>query len=390
MGYASESFAEQWHSTQEQQDGLAVMLRVVFSRLASAVPSLQHLKLDGQCWDAALQAFGANCPRLVGLTVEAEQVPITALLGFSTHLPNLGSLTICGHGMSEERDFGIKPFLDTALAETRGCAKLTSLILDLPSITLRCRKSSWSRLPASLMRFHCPCIVWDSHEFERLVRRVPRLLLYQCPFSSMLEFHKHFPVLEEFDIPEDGDSEGAVELWCSDFKDERRVIALQQRLLAKPLRLHCAMAVHGTCEEVQALLEWLPAFPDVWSVTINFQEKEQVQCLQQLACTFPGARYVTLTGELGFPADPDSDDDEEPEVGANVELDFYAPLTEFPSLTHRDLSVDGMTLTTDDMLQLCTDMEALSTLTLGRSCTGVEKQALAAELRGQGRKIEVS
>lgn len=391
-GHARGSSAKRRRSTRAQRDGLASMLGAVFSSLAPALPSLQHLRLEGQCWEAALRAFGASCPRLVSLWVAADTVPVAALHGFSTHLPDLESLTICGHGMSDrEEDSRITPFLDTALAETRGCARLTSLVLDLPSMVLRCRRSSWSGLPAGLTRFHCPCLVRDSPEFGRLVRRVPRLLLYRCPFSTMLELQDHFPVLEEFDTAEEGDFGGAVALRCSDFQDDHRGAALQQRLLTKPLRLDCAMGVHGTCGEIHALLGWLPALPDVWSVTVCFEQgEEQVLCLEQLACTFPGAWCVMLTGERSFPAGSDSDE-EEPGVDASTELDFYAPLTAFPGLTSLYLSVEGMTLTTGDMLQLCTDMGALSSLTLGDSCTGVDKEALAAGLRDQGREsLQVS
>ncbi|MEW5319234.1 MAG: hypothetical protein WDW38_010399 [Sanguina aurantia] len=353
-------------STRAQRDGLASMLGAVFSSLAPALPSLQHLRLEGQCWEAALRAFGASCPRLVSLWVAADTVPVAALHGFSTHLPDLESLTICGHGMSDrEEDSRITPFLDTALAETRGCARLTSLVLDLPSMVLRCRRSSWSGLPAGLTRFHCPCLVRDSPEFGRLVRRVPRLLLYRCPFSTMLELQDHFPVLEEFDTAEEGDfgGGGGAALLGLPGRPSRRRTAAAPPHQAPPPGLCDGRARHG---------------------------EEQVLCLEQLACTFPGAWCVMLTGERSFPAGSDSDE-EEPGVDASTELDFYAPLTAFPGLTSLYLSVEGMTLTTGDMLQLCTDMGALSSLTLGDSCTGVDKEALAAGLRDQGREsLQVS
>lgn len=367
-----------------QQDcGLVAITRVVFAKLAlqvaAAMPNLKALNLTGYCWEPALDAFGANCPNLTSLTVDPQSVPIEALHNFGKHLPNLTSLVFCNEHESFEAKYDLAWFIDAALVKTRRCAKLTTLSLELdPFIHLDCKPQSWTGLPDSLEYLHCACSVYHSPEFLQLVRKVPKLSLYQYPFSSMLELVEEFPVLQDFEFGSlcSATADDCVELQCKDFQTPARIAALKACLASKPFQLECDMEIVGTCEQVQALLVWLPPFPRVHAVTLRFYEKRKVQCLEKLAHAFPAASCVKLAGRVGGQNSP------------SMDMEFFSPLTAFANLRNLAVSCTDLKVTTAGMLQLCTELKDLGDVRLAPG-KGVDRAELAAGLYQLRRNVEV-
>lgn len=148
---------------------------IVFASLAMAVPKLEALQLLGCCWDAASPAFGASCPRLSSLRIEALHVPMSALQDFGTRLPHLTTLALCYHNdqRNEETEM-VFEYMNAVLSVAQCCSKLTMLDIDFSQrITLECKFLSWGLLPQSLWNLRCSCAVDPSEAFDTLIRSLP-------------------------------------------------------------------------------------------------------------------------------------------------------------------------------------------------------------------------
>lgn len=389
---------QQTTQQEEQQAGaLASMLGAVFSRLAALVPSLTELHLNTPCLHTTLHAFGARCLHLTKLRVDAATVPAQALRGFGQHMPHLTSLTICS---CDDNQGEVRRYMDAALCEAQHCSNLKSLALNMnPFITLECAAESWGELPTSLQDLHCSCTVTPSDGFDALVRRLPQLSLHDCPVNDFLELVLQFPVLEALTASAH-DQTGPLQLWCIDFRSATKRAVLQERLKERPLCLSCAIGVEGTCAELFDVLGWLPPFPHVSNVTVDFVEDQgweegeaqvenqqlllpenqfQVSSFWRLAQIFPAAASFTLTGQVGWQDGP-----------VRRDLDLLAPLSSFSSLTSLDIcAADDLTVTVAELTQLALSLPNLTRLKVDLRLK-MDTLGLQEGLKSLGRSVAIT
>lgn len=282
----------------------------VFSMLPSAVPNLQELYLRGSCLDVALPIFGALCPLLTSLHVQAPHVRCSALLKFGAHLPNLASLILWGNEEQCEHNEHLGTYLTIVLRWAGLSKTLTSLQLDFPpNMEVNCEPKTWDLLPTSLQYLRCPCLVELSEysgSFEALLRRVPRLSLQQPPCRDLLELAKEFPQLRSFtqisnpahpsrsaDFDEEAQDPERLTIDCSQL-DRGDMALITERFADGSLHLDCKVNFIGTSEEVCNALKGLPTLAHVRDVRVCFVGQVKIQRLKRLSRLFPEGRILTL------------------------------------------------------------------------------------------------
>lgn len=120
---------------------LEVVPREVFGMISAAVPNLQQLNLLGHCSSVALGAFGANCPQLKSLQVEANSVHMKAVHHLHSHLPNMTHLRMMRRGSC---GYSLQTSTIALFSVLRYCATLTSLELDFGSgVQILCTEYNW-------------------------------------------------------------------------------------------------------------------------------------------------------------------------------------------------------------------------------------------------------
>lgn len=296
-----------------QDDGIGFISGSVFSMLPAAMPNLRELFLQGSCLDAALPIFGASCPALSTLSVQALQVSCCALHDFGVHLPHLTSLTLWSNDVRAEQVEHFRDYLSIVLPWAGPSKTLTALHLDFPpGVELICEPEPWNLLPATLQYLRCPCLVEFSEDsysefFGALLRRIPTLWLQQPPCLSFLELLAEFPVLESFtqmDNPappaqyrdEDAEDPQRLNIHCNMVNDDDMAM-IQERFTGGQLHLECNMNVMGTCKDIDDALKVLPPFPHVRDVRVFFTGRVTFKCLKHLSRVFPKLVRLTLRDE---------------------------------------------------------------------------------------------
>lgn len=349
----------------------------VFAMLAAAMPNLTHLSLRGAIYDAALKTFGACCPELASLCIEAITLPVQALQNLSESLPHLTAITVKGNNVNERDEQQLCAYMDALFLAIQHCSLVAALYLFPPvyvDLTLKCEQ--WRRLPASLRHLECLYNVHETCSWEDLLCRVPSLSLRHTPRDDLVGLLDDFPLLTRLQAlqPE----LAYLELCCDEDEYTEVDSNLRQRLLGGSLSLECyAMGLEGTSAEVRDVLSWLPPFHAVQRVILDLEDDaewsgSQVYCMGHFPRVFPNATWLTMTGS------------EEWAATWQAEVAFFEPITSTLETLHIDKKVKS--LTTAGLTQLCSSLVKLTELHL-EPCRNVDLRQLEAALKKMGRKI---
>lgn len=168
----------------------------VYALLAEAVPCLQTLRLQGCCWDAALDVFGASCSQLRAIVIQPLSVQMEALRGLGASLPHLTTLRFQITRIYEQNEEQLGKYMDAAMLEVKLCKALTHLVLHFDaSMTLTCQPDSWVGLPCTLKCLECNCRVESSDTYATLMHTLTSLSLLESPCQKLVELFSSFPHL---------------------------------------------------------------------------------------------------------------------------------------------------------------------------------------------------
>lgn len=269
--YLCESFFDP-----EDQESVQHIPAAVCSVLMSKLHNLQRLTLRGLCEDVGLSAFGANCPQLSFLMVEARLVPAESLDGIHRWFPNLNHFAISTRGPLSREDCQIHPeetstHVVASLPFLRGCKKLKVLQLDmvpdrpvpnedwLVSPDLEVFDKAWKKLPHSLEDFRCDVPISDLPHMSSLLSRLRCLTLAKFPFDNLSDLLQKAPVLEYLSVSEQEDD---VYLMSGADMKVSKIDRFKAWLLAGfQLRCESVMLV-GSAQAILEVMEWMSPLLD--------------------------------------------------------------------------------------------------------------------------------
>lgn len=370
-------------------DGLEVVAAGVFAALAPLVPYLHELEVTGCCRDIALPAFGASCPYLKKLNVQALRVPITALHTLAQHVPTLETMIISNYIYGASHALSV--YADALLLQLQHCNRLTRLCFNLhEDTTLACKAESWGLLPESLNHLAFGCFVETSNPFEILVRRVTALVLQDSPYTNLLELVMQFGVLESLKVMSDHH-----QMWLRfpqvkplgyvsdddevDPQDLCWLSLLQERVQDESFLFTCLnFGLGGTSEQLWDMLGWLSPFPATVKLTVEVAGVMATYCLQPVPELFPILDVVTVEGDATMPNLSNEDS-----------MEFLSPLTDCFHLTELFLRCPQLSLSAHELTQLCMGMPSLCILVV-EDCHGVSIDGVQMELHGLGRVVKVT
>lgn len=280
---------------------LFTVSRAVFSLLASAVPELEMLSLDGCCFNAALDKFGQSCPQLSSLYIHALFVPITALHGLKDSLPNLTSIKIGGLDTTPQHDCSwykhVSSYMEAFLATINNCDSLSSLEIDFPS-SLELEgghHASWN-LPNNLQVLTCSCPEFFYGSFREAAHSMSSLVLYELPAScqDVLDVLIQFPALQSLQVLSSTDG---VLLNCdkdASYDDSIGSSLLKLRFLDQDFQLNCdQLIVSGDVESMEVVFSWLPALPLVRNVQLIWNNAVELSFVQHFPRIFPNMKTLS-------------------------------------------------------------------------------------------------
>lgn len=357
----------------------AVVTRAVCAMLAAALPCLSNLTLRGCCRDPAFSAFGASCPHLIGLQVEALSLPIRALKGITTHLPQLtgfvlASPTLCPDSPCLAVAVQLMEYLEASLLALQPSTLLNAVRLGFDKrVILECKPGDWLHIPPNLHEFDCGCILRGIHNVPGLLSLLRTLSLNETPrFEKVIQILSLAPHLQELDTT----TNPACVVWCEREDTFSGIALLRERLLTG---LHIYLpSVHlvGSNAQIAAVMAALPASP-FWtrSCVLQFVGDPQPNCLSDVARVFTRLNELTLLTDAPLL--------DMPVVGTEL-LEALAACT---SLTTLWIRVQ-MSHTTSNLLRLCLAMPALITLRLVTGA-GVSLSELTSALAVHERVLDV-
>lgn len=355
--------------------GLASLLCAVNTMLAAALPNLRELSLVGRCWEPALHVFGACCPLLSHLIIEALHVPLSALYDLHVHLPNLTAFTYSNLYAQKKDEQELGQEIDAIFTKLQRCTKLARLRIELPdSVVLKCKPESWLLLPQDILHLECSCPIEDSDEFHDITMEIPNLCVYDWPgfCGSLSEMFNEWTLLDSLKVA----TRTTIHLDCDRHACLATFNPLKERLLARPFHLECSgLIVSGTSEEICEAFVWMPSFPFVKKARFLFQDAVQVNCLEQVSRVFPALEWLGIEDGEGWKDAWTLDDS------------FLSPLASCTNL--RTLHVCAqLRLTTAGLTRLCRGAGRLTHCSFC-PCDGVDGDELAVQLVGSGREVMI-
>lgn len=349
-------------------DRLSVIPHSIFERLASAVPNLQELHLRGSCWDAALGTFGEYCSKLDLLEIDPLHVPVQVVKSLGILLPQLSTIAV---GSMFLKDFDKRwagAYIDHLLFETHHCRSLTSLLINTCHTSdLMVDPTSWSFLPASLQHMHYTCCIAESDQLTTLWKRLSSLSLWDPPMGDFRSIFFEYPLLRRLDLK----TRDFLSLDCAQDAISSQHSLLRERLLEQSFQLSSyIMTLSGTCVDVQKTLAWLPAFPSVGLLAIEFEEGDPISPfnLQNVLFLFPNLKGLMLEGKVSVPEN------------AGMQEQFLEPLKLLSKLGLLDILCTNLTLTSEGLLQLCGGMTNLESLNV-RKDAGLNVREMTSRLQ---------
>lgn len=347
------------------------MTRSVCSVLAAALPSLWSLTLQGCCGDLAFAAFGASCPRLTSLNLEALSLPIKAMHGITTHLPTLTRFTLTSPKTCLD-SLRLMAYVEACLRAFQPSTLLDSFDLSFDkAISLKCKPGSWSHLPPNLHNFDCDGRLLGILHATTLLNSLRILSTEQTPrFEQLIRILKLAPNLQNLYA---WASPGCV-MHCKRVDTMPGIAVLQERLLNGLWIRFPILHMVGSDTDVRTVLAALPVLRCFTArCVLQFIGDPQPDCLADVARVFPLLHELTLLTDspmLDIPA-----------VGTQM-LEALAACTGLMKLWIRV----QMNHTITDLVRLCLGMRALRVLHFVNS-TGVSLPDLKSELATQGRSV---
>ncbi|MEW5313575.1 MAG: hypothetical protein WDW38_005133 [Sanguina aurantia] len=381
----------------------AQVSHAVCARLASALPHLQSLTLRGCCRDAALDTFGALCPGLTHLQVEALTVPITALQNLHQHLPSLVHLCIrkkyafppAPKHLTRRGDRAVYrrcairhtwgltgQYVDAALTAIHDCTSLRTLQLDLdkpPGGSGLCTRMSSHPLMPYLEEVQSSCEL-PRDLYLPLMGGVQRLTLPELSFHPDSEFSM-VPALEGLQGLRQLTAAGDVELRFSSKRGDhmRTLSLLKQRMVLGGLHFIAPeINLHGSSRSIQADLKALHPLPGIVHCDVSVVDgSPRADLCAEAARAFPGMRELTVT-ECQFVYG-------HRETGLTGK--FFAPLGSCAHLEKLSLRMH-LTMSTSEIAQLILRVPSLRELTLEDSeINGLaDGPGIMAHVHSHGRK----
>lgn len=348
----------------------AVAARTVCTLLAEALPCLCQLSLQGCCRDPAFASFGASCPDLTYLQVEALSLPIKALKSITTHLPQLHSLSLTSPYLCPDGP-QLMEYVEESLLALQPSTLINSFDLRFRMNTpLVCKPGCWLQLPPNLHAFHSSCEIRGILHATALLGAIRDLFLAQpLRLDELLQILSLAPQLQKLYLFTDP----ACLMQCGR-EDIMSGIALLRERLLTGLEL-CLSSIHlvESSGSLAAVLTAMPAHVNLARrCVLTFSFDPQPQCMAEVARVFRGLYELTLLSSTAV-------------VGKNV----LRPLVACTSLRKLHICLT-ISHTTTDLVQLCLDMPALKVLHFKKSAAAaVDLPELLSALAAQGRVMEI-
>lgn len=346
----------------------AAVSRTICTLLAAALPSLVHLSLQGRCWDPAFAAFGASCPGIKSLQVEAVSLPIKALDNITTHMPNLQNFALTSPtpcpGSSQ-----LSEYAEASLLALQPSTLLSSFGLNFKyDVVLKCKPGGWLHVPPNLHTFHSMCEVSGIHHATALLSAVHDVFVIQTlRFEELLQILSLAPHLQRLSVI----GQPGFDLWCDSEEVPAGLLLLRERLLAGLTLRFSSVHFVESAADLAAVLAALPALEHVTrSCVLQFATDPQPHCLAEVARVFPGLDDLTLLGSTPL-----------------VSPKALEPLAACTSLETLEIHMP-MSHTTADLLQLCLDIPSLKVLRI-KDSAAIDLPVLFFALHTQGREVHI-
>lgn len=358
--------------------------RTALTKLAAAVPQLQHLWIEALYGEVDLSAFGAHCPALTHLVLTTKGDAMV-LQGIDIALPALTNLVLARSNGLHSRPqpvAHVQAYYNTACLLLQGCTNLTTLTLTCDEQCSRndevdCPKEMWDQLPANLTEWHS--IVNFTHMLEAasFMSQLRILVLGKMPCDRMPELLQAAPKLESLTIHRPWDTPEQIELlWSPDIQPQ--ALAKLKAQLRKGFKLQCeSVSLRGSSEAVREMLEVLPAHANVCRLCVDLEATVHVlDCLTRLLHVFPSLEYLVLWDCSSFQQAP------------WVDESFLTPLFGCSDIARLDVHLQ-VTFTYAGMVSLCMNLPDLEIMYCW-PCEGMCYKSVMEELAAQGREVDIS
>lgn len=346
----------------------AAVSRTVCTLLATALPCLVHLSLQGCCWDPAFAAFGASCPGIKILQIEAVSLPIKALDDITAHMPHLQKFALTSPtpcpGSSQ-----LAEYVEASLLALQPSTLLSAFGLSFEhDVVLECKPGGWLHVPPNLHTFHCMCQVSGIHHATALLSAVRDVFVIQTlRFEELLQMLSLAPHLRKLYVI----GQPGFDLWCDNEGVPAGLLLLRERVLAGLQLRFSSVHFVESAADLAAVLTALPALEHVTgSCVLQFATDPKPHCLAEVARVFPGLDDLTLLGST-------------PVVSPKA----LEPLAACTSLKILEIHMP-MSHTTTDLLQLCLDIPSLKVLRI-RESAAIDLPLLLFALDTQGREVDI-
>lgn len=355
------------NAPQNCPSSFSVIGRAVCSKLAAALPVLQSLRVRGSCRDPAFVAFGASCPSLTHLAVEAITLPIKVLQGLAQHFPLLSSFSLTSPTVCPD-NLQLTNYVSLSLRALQACTSLARMTLDFKDGDwVMCKPGCWDHIPASLREFVSRGGLSSLEHAKKLLCQLQILNMKQT-FDLGLDILAHAPLLQHYSVY---DRPGrAVKLRCDGANEH--VSLLKERVLGGLVVQVSFLELSGGASSVQAVLVGLPTLPSVRVVKANFWRGAAPPplALAHVARVFPNMEELHVKGQSSWPLVP------------ALAMQLLQPLTLCASLVElRVGSIPG--LTPVGLAQLCLSIPSLEVLSCSEE-DGVDMSELESILTAQG------
>lgn len=342
--------------------------------LATALPKLNDLWMQGCCSTAAFEGVGRYCPELTHVQVEASMVPITALEKISQQLPNLTCFTVRSACTNPDgKPLGL--YVDACLRALQTSSSLSTMELEFDKhVILKCQPGQWQQIPQTLKVLDCHSQVFCVAEAAGLLAGLHTLSLKT--HTSVLDVSRILtaaPGLQHFSIS----CPALLMLHCSDDTQTLASISMLSKRLHEGLHFSVGQVVMwGHSTAVQAVMTSLPTLSDVRSCAIRcYKAFVDSMSLTHMARVFPNLGTLKMQG-------PNAEAD-----GTELGLGLLAPLAGCVFLKQLSLHVH-LRYNTSDLARLCLSMPGLKQLRY-TSKSSVSLDSLESVLLAEGRVLDI-
>lgn len=354
--------------------------RAVCPLLAAALPSLRWYAVEGCCMDAAFDAFGAFCPQLSLVQVDAVTVPIRALRDINRSLPNLKTVDLRAP-QSCPGNSRLSAYVGACLDLLQTSTSLTSLALGFDeTVCLECKPGQWNKVPVNLHSFRSLCAVNSLNNSPLLLGKLKILYMHSYPSLDLLLLLQTAPGLQRLGFTPSTKTTNKFTILCDEEDTMQTIMLLKERIHGGLLFQVPVLDLDGTFESVQAVLSCLPPLPMTQYLGVTFDDAWEgvpsPDCLAHISRVCPN---ITTFAMWHFKASEDT----------WTGMQLLGPLTGIASLQHLRIILQTQ-ISSAELAELCLSMAALESVGFCRSwLAGVDDDALKAELNKGGRDIKI-